>query len=709
MAGMLGRPRTGGIGWRDWAAGLAALWVGMAAQGQTAAVAPAAGTAAATATTAAATTAAHAAAGPASALPPAALFFSHDDLGEVELSPSGRQLAAIANVRGRRALAVLPVDGAGTPRVVAAYADADIESFEWVGNERLTYRLVDLSRGSGDQRGAPGLFTVQADGQGQRMVVRMRWDTVVDRVGPGRQPLEWHHRLLAVPRDTQDEVVIGRMVFDGGGDLREVVPMRLNLATVTTRSLAAGMPDGATDWWFDPRGEPRLAQVVRDGELRLHWRGPGDAAWREIARMPNTRRPWSPHSVDEQGGLYVTQPAGREGTSELRRFDFATGQPAGESLVRTQGFDFRGSLVSAPEGGPVLGVRAETDAETTVWFQPDLKTWQAEADKMLAGRVNRLSCRRCTGDDPVLLVASWSDQQPGELWLLRPRRSDARWSRLGVVRKDIEPRRMATLDFHRVPTRDGQQMPLWLTLPAGADKDKRPRPAVLLVHGGPWVRGGHWRWDGQAQFLASRGYVVIEPEFRGSTGYGARWFQAGRKQWGRAMQDDLVDAVHWAAAQGHVDAGRVCIAGASYGGYAALMAPLKHPGIFRCAASWVGVTDPRAMMNRWDAWQDFNDEVRRYSWPALVGDPVTDAALLDEATPVLRAAEWQIPLLLAYGAQDRRVPLAQGEAFRNALRRAGKPEPEWIVYADEGHGWLKPENRFDFARRLEAFLARHLN
>lgn len=688
--------------WMDRVAGLA---VGLAVL---AGVAPAHGQAAAAAPVAAAASAAEGTAAQAAGLPPE-MFFRHAELGDVALSRSGRQLAAIVNLNGRRALAVLPLDGQAAPKVVASYADADIRNFEWVGDEHLVYRLVDLNRGSGDQRIGPGLFTVGADGQGQRMLVRLRSDFLVTAPSPGRQPLAWHHTLLAVPRDAQDEVVIGRLLFDGGGDLAEILPLRLNLATLATRSLAEGAPERVTQWWFDPRGEPRVAAAARDGQVLVHWRGPGDAAWRELARMPSTRLAWEPHSVDEQGGLYVTVPSGREGASELRRFDFASGAPAKEALVRTPGFDFHGSLVTGPEGGPVLGVRAETDAQTTVWFQPDLKAWQADADQQLGGRVNRLSCRRCTSDDPVLLVESWSDQHPGELWLLRPRRSEGRWSRLGVVRKDVDPRRMATLDFHRVPTRDGLQMPLWLTLPAGADKDKRPRPAVLLVHGGPWVRGGHWAWDGQAQFLASRGYVVIEPEFRGSTGYGARWFEAGRKQWGRAMQDDLVDALAWAAAQGHVDPKRVCVAGASYGGYAALMAPLRHPGVFRCAASWVGVTDPRALMSRWDAWQDTSDEVRRHSLPALVGDPVADAAMLDEATPLLRAAEWKIPLLLAYGAQDRRVPLAQGEAFRSALRRAGQPEPEWIVYGDEGHGWLKPENRVDFARRLEAFLARHLN
>ena len=335
-------------------------------------------------------------------------------------------------------------------------------------------------------------------------------------------------------------------------------------------------------------------------------------------------------------------------------------------------------------------------------------------DRRLPGRVNLLSCRRCTGADPVVLVHSWSDQQPGQ-WLLHwpARAADApaqAWRLLGDSRRGLPAERMATLDFHRVTTRDGLPMPVWLTLPpAGAPGPAAPgarRPAVLLVHGGPWVRGGHWRWDADAQFLASRGYVVIEPEFRGSSGYGERWFEAGRHQWGRAMQDDLLDALDWAVQRGWVDPQRVCIAGASYGGYAALMGPIRHPERYRCAAAWVGVTDLALLFDN-SYWSDLSDEGRHYTLPALLGDPVADAERLRAQSPVHLAGQLQVPVLLAYGALDRRVQLAHGERMRDALTAAGRP-PQWLVYPDEGHGWRRPDNRVDFAQRLEAFFAQHL-
>jgi len=465
------------------------------------------------------------------------------------------------------------------------------------------------------------------------------------------------------------------------------------------------MPTGSTRWLFDRHGEPRVAAGEREGRLSVHWRAPGSDEWRLLATMPANAMTWSPHSVDDDGGLYVTAPEGPAATSALRRFDFAANRPVqGDPMVRTAGFDFHGSLVQDWGGGAMLGVRAETDAQTTVWLDARMAAWQATADQRMPGRVNALSCRRCAGDDPVLLVHSWSDRQPGEFWVFRPLRDGGSWTLIGRSRSEVDARRMATLDFHRVPNRDGLPMPVWLTLPPGADA-KMHRPAVLLVHGGPWVRGGHWRWNADAQFLASRGYVVIEPEFRGSEGYGGRHFQAGRKQWGRAMEDDLADALQWAVAQGWVDSGRVCIAGASYGGYAALMGPIRYPGMFRCVVAWVAVSDPMLMFTL--ARSDLSEEGKRFSLPELLGDPRTDAAMLAEVSPLAQAARLKVPVLLAYGGSDMRVPIAHGERMRAALKAAGNP-PEWVEYPDEGHGWLKPQNRFDFARRMESFLARHL-
>jgi dipeptidyl aminopeptidase/acylaminoacyl peptidase len=264
---------------------------------------------------------------------------------------------------------------------------------------------------------------------------------------------------------------------------------------------------------------------------------------------------------------------------------------------------------------------------------------------------------------------------------------------------------MAQLDFFRIKARDGDDMPVWVTTPRG--KADVPRPAVLLVHGGPWVRGGFWGWNGEAQFLASRGYVVIEPEFRGSTGYGYAHFQRSFKQWGGTMQDDLADAVRWAASTGKIDPKRVCIAGASYGGYATLMSLIRYPDLYRCGVAWAAVTDPRLRYE--ESWaSDSSAEVRKFSLPLLVGDPIKDAELLKAATPVEHAAQIRAPLYLAFGRDDHRVPLEHGTRMREALRASGN-DPEWTVYDGEGHGWQKLENNVDFYDHMARFLAEHLH
>jgi dipeptidyl aminopeptidase/acylaminoacyl peptidase len=222
------------------------------------------------------------------------------------------------------------------------------------------------------------------------------------------------------------------------------------------------------------------------------------------------------------------------------------------------------------------------------------------------------------------------------------------------------------------------------------------------------VRGGQWGWHPQAQFLASRGYAVLEPEYRGSTGYGFRHYRAGWKQWGRAMQDDIADGATWAIAEGIVDPRRICIAGASYGGYAALMGLINDPALYKCGINWVGVTDIKLLATgHWSFTSDMSDTYKQYGMPELVGDLVADAAQLTATSPLAQAARIKQPLLLAYGAADRRVPLYHGTQFYEAVKRTNA-DVEWVVYADEGHGWTVPKNRIDFWSRVEKFLDKNI-
>ncbi len=229
---------------------------------------------------------------------------------------------------------------------------------------------------------------------------------------------------------------------------------------------------------------------------------------------------------------------------------------------------------------------------------------------------------------------------------------------------------------------------------------------MVLVHGGPYVRGASWGWRAPAQFLASRGYAVLEPEFRGSTGFGSKHFQAGWKQWGLKMQDDLADGARWAAAQGIADPKRVCIGGGSYGGYAALMGMVNDAAVYQCAFESYGVSDIKLLYTGdWSFKSDLTDDWRDYGMPVLIGDLEKDAAQLSATSPLVQAARITKPLLLAYGSADRRVPLYHGKKFYDAVKQTNK-DVEWIVYEDEGHGFVLPKNRVDYWARVEKLLNR---
>ena len=630
---------------------------------------------------------------------------------DAQLSPSGTQLAISTAANSKRvSLYVVDLGPSGKARRVASFTDADVVRFTWVNNGRMVFSVADLETGSGEDRyTAPGLFGVDADGENLRqLVARQPGATVVESGRLARESLPYNHGLLHVPLPVpgteNDEVIVGTWIYGSDNDLSGVVPLWLNTRTGRTRSMNLNAPDGAIGWLFDSSGEARVARARRGGKQSVHWRGPGQTDWQLLSESDLLRAPFTPRHVDDAGNLYVTRQRGPQGYAELVRYDFERRAPADEPWVSMPGFDYAGSVLSTRRGGAAAGVRVETDAETTVWFDEKMKAFQNLVDQRLPGSVNRISCRRCGEPDMVALVRQFSDRNPGQLWLYTA--ANQQWRGVARVMTGIDPALMARVDFQRIKAHDGRDLPVWLTLPVGREPG-RPGPAVVLVHGGPWVRDGHWRWTAMQQFLASRGYLVISPEFRGSQGYGQAHFQAGWKQWGRAMQDDVADAVLWAQAQGLADK-RVCIAGASYGGYSTLMGLVRHPDLYRCGVAWVAVTDPFLyLQGSWWIRDDISGAGRRYSLPQMVGDAKADADMLTSVSPVAQAEHIKAPLLLAFGEADLRVPLAHGKRLREALQKAGR-EPQWVSYPDEGHGWRSPQTRADFARRVETFLAEHL-
>jgi len=650
---------------------------------------------------------------------PAELFFRRPAVQDLHLSPSGARLAITTEKQGRVGLFVLDLQS-GDFKVSGSvlFSDIDVHSVQWVDDERLIFRVVDLQEGLGqDYRRAHGLYAVRYDGTELRTLVT-RFGRSFITSGDQPKSLAWNHALLHVPAVSEarvgaraDEVVVGELHF-GDKELVDITPMWLNTRNGRTRTLAIhDSPPYAVHWWFSAPGQPRAVLTRRDGRDTLHWyRLPREAEpgrWVKLAEGPIWRLPFYPAWVGSDETLFVEHRVGGRGEQVLAPFDFSTGRP-GAPRITTPGFDFEGTLIGNTTGTALLGARVDTDAEQTVWFDAAHKAEQERVDAALPGRVNRITCRRCGTADAVTVVQSYSDQAPGQqlLWRQADQGGKGSWKVINNQQPGIDAKRMATVDLVRIRARDGHEVPVWITKPAGFQPGQ-PRPAVVMVHGGPWVRIGHWRWDPMAQFLASRGYVVIEPEFRGSDGYGGQHLAAGNKQWGQAMQDDVADALRWAQGE-KLASDKACIVGGSYGGYSTLMGLVKDPALYRCGSAWFAVADLMLFVDGgWFVSDDISRSGRRYSLPERVGDPTKDREMLLAHSPVVQAARIQAPLQLIYGSEDKRVPLAHGNRLRSAMQKAGR-EPEWIVYDGEAHGLRKTENRVDMALKLEAFLAKHL-
>ena len=647
--------------------------------------------------------AAPAAAQPA-ALPTAESFVRAPQLVSATLSPSGERVALIVTTpAGRRVLAVRSLAEGGSTRTVAAFEDADIQRAHWVNDDRLAYEA--FQPGAEIEEGGAGTFAVDHDGGNVRELIVWRSSNAIVGSRIERRGLPYGWFVWGTLDDGSDDILVFRRTTDASGDGLLGALARLNTRTGGLTTLSTGAPPFASNWVLDSQRQLRVVSTARDGRSRLHWKKPGSDTWTVVLDEPLLDAgALMPRFLENDGTLIVEGRNGRD-TSALFALDLATGKLDPEPLVALAGFDLAPQLETDSRTRQVVGVHTRAARPASVWFDERLDAIQAAVDAALPGRFNRLHCGRCQSTRHFI-VFSQSDTHPGEF--LHYDHGQRKLQALGSRKPWVAPAQQGRSTFHRIAARDGLSLPLVVTHPPGVAPDARPAvplPTVVLVHGGPWVRGSDLRWDGEAQFLASRGYLVLQVDFRGSEGYGWRHFQAGWKQWGTAMQDDLADAVAWAAQQGLSDPRRVCLMGASYGGYASLMSLIRHPQVYRCGVSFAGVTDIGLLYTA--RWGDIGDQSKRFTMPVLVGDPKADAELLKAASPLARVAEIQRPVLLAWGLLDRRVPPEHADRFVKAARAAGV-KIETLSWGEEGHGFFSTKNEADFLRRVETFLAREL-
>jgi acetyl esterase/lipase len=610
---------------------------------------------------------------------PIEAFFEYPAMTGGEISPSGRQMLILTRSPGGRQELLLVDTKTLEGHALASFKDADVIDAHWISDKRIVYQPADLTAGIADDQAAKvGLMAVDATGTDLRRLPRVAFLSALRGLDSDR---------IAVLGPKTDKF----FKFDAWAtrvvDTRHPNPVALWYETYDKWF-------GASHWIYGLDDTPQVADGFRDGR-------PFTVAWDDNARkwrsIIEELDGGAPIAVAPDGALLVKyrgRPA--RDTAALYRFDLDRLAYDAEPLVQSKEFDVEPTVLM--DGKRLLGVRYPADVMNTVWFDEKLAAVQRDVDAALPGRVNEVQVPT-RAQVPLVLVNSYSDRDPGAWYLFDTEAKTLK--KVGDEMAGIDPQRMGKREFVRYKARDGLGIPAWLTLPAGAARDAR-LPMVVLVHGGPYTQGADWKWSAESAFLASRGYAVLEPQFRGTRGYGLRHFEAGIKQWGLAMQDDLTDGARWAIEQGVADAARICIAGASYGGYATLMGLIKEPALFRCGIDWAGPTDIELM---YTAWFSDSTENTRAIWAMTTADLERDAEQIKATSPLRMAEKITQPVLLAYGGEDKRVPITHGRRFRRSLEQTNK-DVEWVEYPEEGHGWRKVKNRVDFWRRVEAFLGR---
>jgi dipeptidyl aminopeptidase/acylaminoacyl peptidase len=604
---------------------------------------------------------------------PRQVLFGNPERLSPRLSPDGSRLAWIAPHQGVLNVWIAPastetgVDWAAA-QVVTDDTDRGIRQFAWAHDGRHLLYLQDTGGDENWRLHDVDIETMQRrdltpfDGvQTQLIAMERKFPTEI-LVGLNRDNAELHdvYRLDLVTGELTKEV-------DNPGFIGWVADAQL-----VVKATVAPQPDGS------------LVVMVRDAP---------DADWRPLLTVPADDALTSDIvAFSEDGNTLLGVSSVGANTGRLVRIDVATGAE---------------EVLAADSEADVSGVRIHPDTR-----EPQIVTLLKDRseyvvlDPSVAGDLAAI--RALHPGDPTFVGADDADAT----WLVGftndagpvPFFAYDRASRTGRFLFEHQPAlaryELAGMEPFSFTARDGLTVHGYLTFPPGADRSGLP--AVLNVHGGPWARDT-WGYNPEAQWLANRGYLCVQVNYRGSTGYGKAFVNAGDREWGGRMQDDLTDAVAFVTGQGWADPARVAIYGGSYGGYAALAGATFTPELFCCAVDIVGPSNLKTLI----------ETVPPYWAPMIaqfhrrVGDPAKDADFLWSRSPLSRVSDIRIPLLIAQGANDPRVKQAESEQIVAALAAAGI-EHEYMLFPDEGHGFAKPENRLKFYAAAERFLARHL-
>jgi dipeptidyl aminopeptidase/acylaminoacyl peptidase len=449
-------------------------------------------------------------------------------------------------------------------------------------------------------------------------------------------------------------------------------------------------------WYADGAGAIRMGVGYDDARRssKLLYRPGGSGGFRVVSRASRRKdeRLIVPQLFLADPGKAIASDV-QDGNEGLYELDLAT-LDIGKKIFDAPGYDLDG-IVEDQSGSALAGVRYTADRGQVHWFDPTLAELQGALDKSV-GADRRATIMSTSRDQQKLIVHVGGADRPGAFYYYDV--ANGRMNMTSFLNPDFRNGALAPVKTVRYKARDGLEIAAVLTLPQGnAAKDL---PLILMPHGGPFARDSE-EWDWWVQFLANRGYAVLQPNYRGSSGYGTAFAEKGEGQWGLAMQDDLNDAVDWAVAQGIADRKRVCVVGGSYGGYAAMRAAQRDGEKFRCAISYAGVSDLGAMM-RYDS--RFLNSGTRKDWMK------EQAPDYRSVSPVNFAAGFSTPILLMHGKVDRRVPVQQSREMAEKLKAAGKVAGRDYIYVEQplgDHFFSREADRLDFLQRMEAFLNEH--
>jgi dipeptidyl aminopeptidase/acylaminoacyl peptidase len=586
-----------------------------------------------------------------------------------QLSPDGRQLAWIApDAKGVKQVWVGPI-GDEKGRRVTADPKRGIRGFLWSADSRNVLYLQDKD---GDEN-----FHLYSSAVATGKVRELTPFAGVRANLVGTDPDKPDELLIAMNRRQPELFDVYRLHLASG---------KLDLDTQNPGDVGGFIPDDDL--------QVRGAQVILpDGGTEIRWRPKAGGAWQTMIKAAPTDTVELVGFTDHGTKAILTSSLGTD-TEQVVQRDLATGK---ETVIAGAKDVDAGEILTDPHTHKVQAVA----------FAPDRKRWQV-IDPRLAADFTALA-KTLKGDisitsrddaDRTWIVADSTDT--GSTSYYRWQRPAHKATFLFAARPQLQAYALAPMQPIAIKARDGLTLHSYLTLPVGVPHEKLPM--VLLVHGGPWGRD-MWGFQPMVQMLANRGYAVLQVNFRASTGYGKAFLNAGNRQWGKAMHDDLLDAVDAMVKKGIADPKKVAIAGGSYGGYATLAGLAFTPDVFACGVDIVGPSNLFTLLKTIPSY--WKAEIGQFNLRMGSIDDPKDEPLLRAASPLFSANRITKPLLILQGANDPRVKVAESEQIVDAIRRNGG-SVVYVVYPDEGHGFARPENQMDSQARIEAFLSRYL-